>query len=256
MVEQLTGGDELGLLLVMEQQANAFISSPKLQGLLQWAMSLSDESLPNNQMLASRALLLHSVIDIAGDSNSASVIARDIANDIANDNDNRSVRVITRARARASDSIIAIASDIARVRASTNVITRASDIVIDISSIITAVSDSYRTNESDDDSDIAIDYEALSSKLEDLRGHIPSSKATSDEWQKLTDQLIDTFLIFFHLDKELITFSPEESEVLENYLYATKLIIDCKNAAVRVSRKEWEAIEARLLTPPGEENQD
>ena len=147
-------------------------------------------------------------------------------------------------------SIIAIA------RVSANVITRASDIVIDISSVINVVSDSNRTNDSDDDGDIAIDYEALSTKLEDLRGHIPSSKATSDEWQNFTDQLIDTFLTFFHLDRALITFAPEESEALEKYLYATKLILDCKNTAVRVSRKKWEAIESRLLTPPGEAIED
>ncbi|NEZ57704.1 hypothetical protein DXZ20_18970 [Leptolyngbyaceae cyanobacterium CCMR0081] len=68
--------------------------------------------------------------------------------------------------------------------------------------------------------------------------------------------MLETFLTFFHLEKELITFSLEEAQAQANYLYATKLIIDCKNSAVRVSRKQWEAIEARLLTPPSENNQE
>lgn len=62
-------------------------------------------------------------------------------------------------------------------------------------------------------------------------------------------RLLDAYLYFFKLDKSLITFSLEEAQALENYLYAVKLIIDCKNAAVRVSCQEWEAIESRLLTP-------
>ena len=99
----------------------------------------------------------------------------------------------------------------------------------------------------------ADDYDALSEKLKDLRKQIPSGKATADEWQNFADQLLETFLTFFRLDREIINFSVSEVEALEKYLYAVNLIIDCKNAAVRVSRKEWEAIESRLLTVPGGE---
>ena len=78
---------------------------------------------------------------------------------------------------------------------------------------------------------------------------IPAATATSIEWREFADELVEVYLSFFNLERALITFSLEESKALENYLYAVKLIIDCKNAAVRVSRRQWQAIESRLLTP-------
>ena len=180
------------LWLAMEQQANTFVSSSKLQGLLQWVTELSNESLPSNQLLAAKAWLL------------ADAIAIDST--------------------RAFNSTRAINS----VNASASAIVSAS----------------------------AVDYDALSKKLEELENQMPSDKATYNEWQSFADQLRDTLLTFLHLDRELITFSLEEALALGNYLTATKLIIDCKNAAVRVSRKEWEAIESRLLTVKGPEDQE
>ncbi len=54
------------------------------------------------------------------------------------------------------------------------------------------------------------------------------------------------------LSQESVTFSDEEAEALKNYLYATELLIRCKESAIRVSRSEWDSLEARLLTaqPP------
>jgi hypothetical protein len=44
--------------------------------------------------------------------------------------------------------------------------------------------------------------------------------------------------------------SKEERIALNNYLYANFLTIQCKDAAVWVSRETWEAIEGRMLLPP------
>ncbi|MCC5629391.1 hypothetical protein LC613_15480 [Nostoc sphaeroides CHAB 2801] len=49
----------------------------------------------------------------------------------------------------------------------------------------------------------------------------------------------------------MINLFKEEAKALENYLYANYLIIQCKQAAVRVSPQTWEAIEARMLLVPG-----
>ena len=260
------------LWLLMEQQADAFISSLKLQGLLQWAMNLSDASQPKNQKLPSQALLLDSASGIAG----AIVIAINISNGSI-------IRAFNRARIIAGDIYTVSdsegtnamhrafrASDIARTFTIVNKIGRASDIAFEAAFKIDKDSDitnntaivSLSTRAIARASDIArastFDYDALSKKLEGLKekiplkGLIPSSEVASGEiWQNLANELIETFLTFFHLDKELITLSLAEAEALEKYLRAIKLIIDCKNAAVRVSRKEWEAIESRLLTVPG-----
>ncbi len=163
------------------------------------------------------------------------------------------VRAIDRAKvnaiSNAIDNAISSASDIdsarAIARASVKAIARASVRAIDID--IDIINDI----ESDLTSASIVDYKALSKKIEDLRELISLGMATFDEWRNFANQLIQTFLTFFHLDRELVTLSPEEAKALEKYLYAVKLIIDCKKAAVRVSRKEWEAIESRLLTVPG-----
>ena len=99
------------LLLAMEQQANAFIRLLKLQVLLQWATELSDSSLPNNPILASRAWLLYSAIDSASARDRAidSAIARAIARAI--DSARASAIAIERARAIASASAIDSASE-------------------------------------------------------------------------------------------------------------------------------------------------
>ncbi len=43
--------------------------------------------------------------------------------------------------------------------------------------------------------------------------------------------------------------SEDEVKNLDNYFYANRLIIECKNAAVRVSQKTWKEIESRMLLP-------
>ncbi|WP_242058046.1 MULTISPECIES: NACHT C-terminal helical domain 2-containing protein [Nostoc] len=48
----------------------------------------------------------------------------------------------------------------------------------------------------------------------------------------------------------MVSLSEEEAEALGDYLYANHLIIQCKQAAVRVSPQTWEAIEARMLLVP------
>ena len=67
-------------------------------------------------------------------------------------------------------------------------------------------------------------------------------------WQKFTTQLQLVWLNVLNLDAESIVLSVEESEAWRNYVYSNELLIQCKKAAVRVSRSEWEEIESRLLT--------
>ena len=257
MVERATDAYSFSHLTLQEyltashifSEADTFVSSQKLQGLLQWATGLSEESLLSNRLLASRALLLESAINIDHAIASISNIA--VASHIA------SASTIASAITRAVDRSGIIAKAVISVfgnNASENAIAivRAIDIVSASASDTGIVSASASANAlvRAIDSNSDIDYDVLSKKLQDLKQKIPSHKTTFTKWWDFTNQLIETFLTFFHLDKELITFTLEEAQALEKYLYATKLIIDCKNAAVRVSRKEWEAIESRLLTPP------
>ncbi|NEZ68035.1 NACHT domain-containing protein [Leptolyngbyaceae cyanobacterium CCMR0082] len=245
LVSGLAGRHSHELLLAMEQQANVFIREPKLQDLLQWAIDLSDSSLPSNQILASRAWLSYAAIAIAKTIDRAIINAISIAcisdRDIGDDGPINSI--INNALTIAIDRTSAMDDGIDKG----NAIDRASY----VASARAIVFSRTIAN--------AVDYEALFKQLENLKEQIslenleeqiPFDEVTSDKCQSFAKQLIETFLTFFHLGKELITFSPAEAQALDKYLYAVKLIINCKNAAVRVSRKEWEAIESRLLTAP------
>lgn len=57
-------------------------------------------------------------------------------------------------------------------------------------------------------------------------------------------------LILSHLDmsESIRELKRPEIEALADYLYITDLIVSSKNSGVRISRKEWEAVESRLLS--------
>lgn len=61
--------------------------------------------------------------------------------------------------------------------------------------------------------------------------------------------MIDIWLKAFHLQPEMIDLSKQELKALDNYFYANLLMVECKQAAVRVSRKTWSEIESRMLMP-------
>jgi hypothetical protein len=62
--------------------------------------------------------------------------------------------------------------------------------------------------------------------------------------------LLDTWCNALHINPEIVKLSQEEADALGDYLSANHLIIQCKEAAVRISAKTWEEIESRMLVVP------
>ena len=91
---------------------------------------------------------------------------------------------------------------------------------------------------------------ALLTELTTIKATIPDSKQPEKLHQDFAKKLIETLLNGFNLTPEMVNLSDEEIKALDNYLYANYLIIQCKEAAVRVSPATWEAIEGRMLLPP------
>ena len=87
-------------------------------------------------------------------------------------------------------------------------------------------------------------------ELDSLSKNIPHNNAPESEWGIWKDKLANVWLSSFDLTNDIVSFSWSSVESIANYLYINELIILCKNSAVRVSKKEWEALEARLLTLP------
>ncbi|WP_375340691.1 hypothetical protein, partial [Okeania sp. SIO2B9] len=49
------------------------------------------------------------------------------------------------------------------------------------------------------------------------------------------------------MDKVELRFSFSDAKSLLIYLESVRLLLKCKSASVRVSKREWQAIESRLL---------
>ncbi|MBW4694733.1 MAG: NACHT domain-containing protein [Lyngbya sp. HA4199-MV5] len=79
--------------------------------------------------------------------------------------------------------------------------------------------------------------ETYAESIEELEAH-----------QNLTEYLYQAWSDALGIQRELVDLSKKESQPLAEYLYANELMVRCKEAAVRVSRETWEAIEARMLT--------
>ena len=91
-------------------------------------------------------------------------------------------------------------------------------------------------------------YNQLPAQLSQLELLTPGENDSDKQWHQWTNQIESAWLEALELDKEAITFSESEAKALRDYLYANELLIRCKQSAVRVSRKAWEDLEARLLT--------
>ena len=70
----------------------------------------------------------------------------------------------------------------------------------------------------------------------------------------LVKQILQILLQAFRLNPELVNLSEEEAEAWKNYFYANSLMMECKEAAVRVSPKTWAEIEERMLLVPNNSN--
>lgn len=92
---------------------------------------------------------------------------------------------------------------------------------------------------------------ALLTEVTTIKANIPDSNQPEKLHQDFAQKSIKTLLKSFNLTPEMVDLSKEEIRYLDNYLYANYIIIQCKEAAVRVSRETWEAIEGRMLLPPG-----
>ena len=94
-----------------------------------------------------------------------------------------------------------------------------------------------------------VDYSSLTNQLEKLKEKISNERASQFKRKNFLNALLNTWFEAFHTTIESMTLSKEEIETLDNYIYANCLIIECKNAAVRVLQKTWNKIESRMLLP-------
>jgi hypothetical protein len=218
LVRSKNGADDL--LLLIEKEAQKYINTPKLQGLLQWADAATKDSEGDFKPVGKRAAAIayasaNAVFADAIPTANANAIANayDIANAFANVN--ASLNPKTHAYAITIANAIASAEELKKIKIFKEV--NWTELIAQL----TALKDRFADHNQSDHIDLAF-----------------------------LNCLLDPWYNALHLNREIAKLSYKEARALRDYLSANRLIIKCKEAAVRISAKTWEEIESRMLLVP------
>jgi hypothetical protein len=256
LVAGLMGNKAINFLMAIEAASRTYLTQyPKIISLIQWAEASIAGATSPFQLFGQRAgaIAIARAIASASPSASPSAIASVIDMDIASASAIDSV--IASARARASVIDMDMASVIDMDMASI-VIDTASviDILIDIdiASAIDSVIASAIDSAIDSFAQIfsSSRFTDLPKQLEHMVQTVPDAFASSKALQAWADELEALWLDALGLTREDLTFDRAEAKALQNYLYATELLLRCKDAAVRIPKQAWAELEERLLTYP------
>ena len=217
LVAELMRGGADELLFLMEKQAQKYISTPKLKGLLKWADEATASSEGNFKPVTKRAVAIALALGSAYNFTFSidSVDALSIA------------------------LVIDSASDVAVVIDNAN--------VLSIDDSITFAKELKRFKIFNEAS-----FTLLIPKLETLKAKFSGIYQPLEVPEALFKYILKTWLEAFNLSPELVNLSEEEAKALGNYSYVNWLIVNCKQAATRVSPETWEEIEQRMLPIPGD----
>ncbi|MBD2666543.1 putative signal transduction protein with Nacht domain protein [Richelia sinica FACHB-800] len=97
-----------------------------------------------------------------------------------------------------------------------------------------------------------VNFTMLICELNTLKTNIPDKKQAQAAYRTFIQRIQQILFNVFNLTPDMINLSESEVESLENYLYANNLLIQCKQASIRVSPKLWANIEAQMLLVPND----
>jgi hypothetical protein len=237
LVRAKNGADDL--LLLMEKEAQKYINTPKLQGLLQWADAATKGSEGDFKPVGKRAVAIANAYDIANANALGYALGYANANGYALANPQANAKANAYAKAIAKVNAIAITyfnlitylNAKPNANATTNAIASAEEF-----QKIKIFKD--------------VNWTELIAQLTALKDRFAYANQSDQIDLAFLDCLLDTYCNALHLNLEIVNLSKEEAEALADYLYANYLIVECKAAAVRISAKTWEKIESRMLVVP------
>ncbi len=259
LVAGLMKGGAGKLLLLMEKQALAYLKSPvgknKLNPLLLWAHNISKDSKSNIPPVAKRWIANANVYTYAyANANvygNANAYAYAYANAYANANANAyaNAKAYANANAKAKANVYVYAYSNAKANANAKAYANAYPNVYVLNKFIDHAQELLKASE-EAEVFAKVDFFNLIKQLKGLKNQIPPEEESDEIHQEFAKKIIETWLNAFHLTPELIDLSIEElKEIDKNYFYIYWLMIQCKDAAVKVSPKTWAGIEERMLLP-------
>ncbi|WP_199313669.1 NACHT domain-containing protein [Leptolyngbya sp. FACHB-671] len=217
LVAGLMRGGTDNLILLMDQQAQAYLNTHKLQALLQWAEEATEGSEENFNPAAKRAVAIYLAY------------------------------VLDRALNRALAPTLRLAQslDLDLVRSLALVRNRALVLARD-HTLVLALALAYELRKIKIFK--SVNFADLITRLEVLRVQVLDDNLPYEVRRAFDDQTLQLWLEALHLGPEVAKLSEDEVYALNDYFYTNELIVRCKDAAVRASPGIWAEIEERMVT--------
>ncbi|ACK73672.1 putative signal transduction protein with Nacht domain protein [Gloeothece citriformis PCC 7424] len=220
LMQEKRGADRL--LLLMEKQALNYLNTPtgkkRLIPLLRWAEDITTGSPADLKPVAKRAVALNFA--------NAKAYAYALAKAYA--------KAYAKANAKANANLLAKAYAKANALAKTNAIVY----FIYVANEMNKLPSIFQN----------VNLQELIHKLKQLAAKRPKENSSEQAQKRFFQTLIDTWLEAFHLTFEMINLSVEEVEEIDKkYSYIYWLMLQCQEAAARVTSKTWEGIEDRMF---------
>jgi hypothetical protein len=207
------GADEL--LLTMEKKAQTYLNTPKLKALITWADQATAGSVGNYEPAAKRA--------------TAIFLARALDLDIDLDID------------RALDLSLVYDLDLDLPLDLDLDFARAVDLDLDLDLDFARALEKTKIFKS-------VNFVVLIARLEALKAQIPGNNQPVEVRRAFRTKVLQTWYNALNLNPELVDLSEAENDALDNYFYANWLMVQCRQAAVRVLPTTWAGIEDRMVT--------
>jgi hypothetical protein len=271
LVTGLLGRQADDFLAKMEQKAQTYINTPELINLLEYLEWISQQSHNEYTSLQRRLDIIWYVVNIANcnftftantDGGQIAKASQDVARvaedaNIIRNIDTLAVHHTSIPAAIAADYInTAIVTAMINTNATTSYQNNASNYA---NAAVTSYA--YATDVVDNSNSTHpkifyfqenFDLNQFNTQIDYLKKHEPKKKVSRKEKNQYIKRYQDLFHSMFDTSRGILSLSEQEWRNLEKYLKVVKLILDCKDAAVRVSRTAWKQLEARLLTVPEE----
>jgi len=215
------GADEL--LLLMEKEAQTYLNTPKLKALITWADQSTAGSAGTSKPAAKRV----AAIFLAR----ARYLARALDLDHALD------RAVARYLARSLD--LDLNFDLALDRALDRA--RALNLNLDLDLDFARAFEKAKIFK-------FVNFVVLIARLEALKAQTPHDNQPVEVRRAFRNKGLQTWHNALNLNSELVNLSEAEVKALDNYFYANWLMVQCRQAAVRVSPTTWAGIEDRMVT--------
>ncbi|MEO1375126.1 MAG: NACHT domain-containing protein [Cyanobacteria bacterium J06635_10] len=230
LVAGLTRGGADELLLMMEAQAQNYINSSKLQGLLRWAQEVTTDNSEDYNLNAKRATALFLAIARDNILELVTLLSPKLS----------SIMEITCTLNFARAVNLNMARIISNTRTPRRKSTTTRTLSHAFSRTVVEELDNFKIFKDIEFKTIVENFKRLKnqapSRYEPYKAHVGFNKRISNIWFRS-----------LKLNAELVNLSSEELKALDNFIYINSLMVRCKQAAVRVSAKTWSEIENRML---------